>query len=81
MDAGACHGIDPGTPDDTSARLGATGRGVFSGTLDRLGMSVLGRGAEAKGGTARDWTSAVLPVVTRVAQPNRRQSLALLRTL
>jgi hypothetical protein len=45
---------------------GATGRSVFSGTLDRLGLTVLSRGVEAKGGTARDWTSAVLPVVTRV---------------
>ncbi|HEU5333582.1 MAG TPA: caspase family protein [Actinocrinis sp.] len=48
------------------ARPGATGRGVFSGTLDRLGLTVLSRDAEVKGAAARDWASAVLPVVTRV---------------
>lgn len=48
------------------ARPGAAGRGPLSGTLDRLGLTVTGRAATAKDGTARDWTTAVLPVVTRV---------------
>ena len=48
------------------ARPGTADRGALSGTLDRLGLTLAGRGAAAKGGTARDWTAAVLPVVTRV---------------
>ena len=49
-------------PRHRRARPARRGRpGTLSGTLDRLGPTVTGRAATGKGGTARDWTSTVLP--------------------